>query len=175
MTKISLNRFQGLKAAYAQYVGNYKQYLKLRGFESHVNDWLFVKRGFLECWLQPGFHRFWQVWNPGIGYFAYKVYLFCGGKYRWKTATFAAFLVNGLVHNLVVSLILWRWDFPLPFTFTLFGALTIVFKWLDKHIDMYKWHRIFHLALNVGLVILSFDFGFRMNDLLQSTLLSRLL
>jgi len=170
--KVSLKHFQDLKASYHQYVCYYKQYLKLRGYGNHVNDWFFVKRGFLECWLQPGFHRFWQVWNPGIGYFAYKVYLSCGGKDRQNTATIAAFLVNGLVHNLIVSLILWRWDFPLPFTFTLFGVLTIAFKWLDKHVNMNRWPRFCHLALNVGLVILSFDFGFRMNDLLQTTLLS---
>lgn len=170
---ISLSRFQSLRALYPQYVYDYKQYLKLRGFGSHVNDWVFVKRGFLECWLQPGFHRFWKVWNPGIGYFAFKVYLFWGGKGRRNTATIAVFLINGLVHNLVLNLILWRWDFPLPFTFTLFGVLTIFFKWLEGQTNMNMWPGVFHLALNIGLVILSFDFGFRMNDFLQSTLLPR--
>ena len=171
--KSNLTRFEKLKASYDQYVRNYKQYLKLRGFGEHVNDWPFVKRGFLECWLQPGFHCFWQTWNPGIGYFAYTIYLSCGGKKRRNRATITAFLVNGLVHNLVASLILWRWDFPLPFTFTLFGFMTIASRWLDGHINMNKWPKLIHLAMNVSLVILSFDFGFRMNDLMQSTLLSK--
>lgn len=162
--------FRGLKASYRQYVHNYQQYLKLRGFGNHVNDWVFVRRGFLDCWLQSGFHRFWQVWNPGIGYFSYILYIWFGGKNRRFTSTIAVFLVNGLVHNLVVSLIRWRWDFPLPFTFTLFGVLTIVFQRLDRHIELNRWPRICHLALNIGLVILSFDFGFRMNDLLKATL-----
>jgi len=174
MIKINPGGSSNFRVVYHQYVCDYKQYLKLRGFGEHVNDWVFVKRGFLEPWLQPGLHRFWRVWNPGIGYFAYKVYLFCGGKNKRITATISAFLVNGLVHNLIVSLILWRWEFPLPFTFTLFGVLTIVSKWLDRHINMDQWPRVFHLAVNVSLVILSFDFGFRMNDLLRSTLLSRL-
>lgn len=172
MTKISLALPQSLEDSYARYVCNYRQYLKLRGFGNHVNDWFFVKRGFLECWLQPGLHRFWQVWNPGIGYFAYKMYISFGGKTRPNVATLAVFLVNGLVHNLVVSLILWRWEFPLPFTFALFGILTVAYKWLDRHIDMNKWPPVIHLALNVGVVILSFGFGFRMSDLLQSSLLS---
>ena len=177
MIKNNLHGSQGIRAikdrltcAYYAYVSDYKQYLKLRGFGNHIHDRFFVERGFLECWLLPGFHRFWQTWNPGIGYFAYKVYLACGGKNRKNLATIVAFLVNGLVHNLIVSLIVWRWDFPLPFTFTLFGILTIVSRWLDSHINMRKWPKILHLVLNVGLVILSFDFGFGMNDLIRTNL-----
>jgi len=168
--KSNLTRLQELKTSYHQYVCNYKQFLKLRGFGEHDNDWPFVKRGFLECWTQSGFHRFWQTWNPGIGYFAYKIYLSCGGRDRRNIATIAAFLINGLVHNLIVSLILWRWDFPLPFTFTLFGLLTIVSRWLDDHLNIRNWPKSLHFAINVSLVILSFDFGFRMNDLLQAIL-----
>jgi hypothetical protein len=168
--KPNLARFPGLKTSYEQYVVNYKQFLKLRGFGEHVNDWPFVKRGFLEPWAQPGFHRFWQTWNPGIGFFAYRIYLFCGGEERRNWATIAAFLVNGLIHNLVVSLFIWRWDFPLPFTFTLFGFLTIVSRWLDGHMNMSRWPKLLHLAINAGLVMLSFDFGFRMNDILQALL-----
>jgi len=170
MIKTKLDQFQKVRALYNHYVCNYKQYLKMRGFGNHVNDWVFVKRGFLEPWLQPGFHRFWQIWNPGIGYFAYRVYLMFGGKQKQITATFAAFLVNGLVHNLILSLILWRWDFPLPFTFTLFGILSLLSKWLDRNVNMEHWPRVCHLAINVSLVILSFDFGFRMNNFLRATL-----
>jgi hypothetical protein len=177
MIKNNLLGYQGLSAIkdrltrpYHAYVRDYKRYLKLRGFGNHIHDRVFVKRGFLECWLQPGFHRFWQVWNPGIGYFTYKMYLAFGGKDRRNIATVAAFLVNGLVHNLVISLCLWRWDFPLPFTFSLFGLFTVVSRWLDGPIKMSKWPRACHLVLNIGLVILAFDFGFFMNDLLHSIL-----
>jgi hypothetical protein len=166
----SCSCIEDIKVIYEQYVCDYRQYLKLRGFGNHVNDWIFFKRGFLECWLQPGFHRFWQVWNPGIGFFAYKMYLYFGGRERQKTATIAAFLLNGMAHNLLVSLLLWRWDFPLPFTFTLFGILTLFFRWLERYINMNNWPPICHLVINVGLVILSFDVGFRMNDLLRTVL-----
>ena len=177
MIKINPHGFQGLSAIkdrltrpYHAYVRDYKQYLKLRGFGNHIHDRFFVKRGFLECWLQPGFHRFWKVWNPGIGYFTYRLYLYFGGKDRRNAATIAAFIVNGLIHNLIISLLLWRWDIPLPFTFTLFGFLTVLSRWLDRPIKMKQWPRICHLALNSGLVILSFDFGFFMNDLMHTIL-----
>jgi len=139
----------------------------LRGYDDHINDWSFIKRGFLECWLQPGFHRFWQVWNPGIGYFAYQLYIFFGGNQRRNLATLAAFVLNGLFHNLVLSLLLWRWDFPLPFTFLSFGVFTIISRWLDQLLNLKRFPRIIHLIINLGLVIVSFEFGFSMNDLLN--------
>jgi D-alanyl-lipoteichoic acid acyltransferase DltB (MBOAT superfamily) len=107
------------------------------------------------------------VWNPGIGYFAYKFYIFLGGNRRKNFATVAAFVLNGLIHNLVVSLLFWRWDFPLPFTFLSFGIFTLIFRWLDTFVEMQKLPTVLHLVVNVGLVILSFDFGFAMNDLLK--------
>jgi hypothetical protein len=159
-----------LQTAYQRYVIDYKEYLRLRDFGTHINDWFFVKRGFVECWWQPGFHRFWQAWNPGISYFTYKFYLFLGGNKRQNLATIIVFLVNGLIHNLVVIPFLKRWDFPLPFTFLCFGLLTVCFRWLDRHTNLEKLPDICHLCINVGLVILSFKFGFYVNDHVVSIL-----
>lgn len=69
MSNYHLTLRQRYKLLYDDYVEDYKSYLQLRGFGDHHDDWYFVKRGFLECWFAPGFHRFWQTWNPGIGYF----------------------------------------------------------------------------------------------------------
>lgn len=88
---INLPGFRVLEASYHQYACNYTLFLKMRGYGDHLNDWIFVKQSFFDCWMQPGFHRFWQIWNPGIGYFAYKVYLSCGGKNRQNLATFTTF------------------------------------------------------------------------------------
>lgn len=158
------DRFQ---LSYQRYVANYKNYLKMRGYGDHMSDWFFIKRGFLECWLEPGFHRFWRLWNPGIGYFAYRLYIIFGGKRRKTRATLAAFVLNGLIHNLAISLLLWRWDFPLPFTFLSFGIFTITFKFFDQHVKLERMPKVFHLVVNIVLVIVSFDFGFAMNDLLK--------
>lgn len=157
-------QISGMLRVYQRYVDDYRDYLQLRGFGTHINDWIFVKRGFIECWWEPGFHRFWQLWNPGIGYFTYKFYLSMGGNKRHNLGTIIVFVINGLIHNLVIMPILNHWDFPLPFTFFCFGFCTVGFRLLDRHINLEKLPDICHLCINVGLVILSFKFGFYIDD-----------
>ena len=159
-----------LSQAYRAYIDDYKQFLRYRGFGEHLNDRYFARRGFLECWMEPGFHRFWQVWNPGIGYLAYKLYILLGGNKRQKTATVITFLINGITHNLIVSILLWRWELPLPFTFLSFGIFTIASRSVCRYLDLTYLPKAFHLALNIGLIIISFNFGFAMNALIITKL-----
>jgi hypothetical protein len=161
-----------LKSQYTRYVEDYREYLKLRGYGEHVNDWFFVKRGFLECWFEPGYHHFWQLWNPGIGYFTYRLYRRLGGKGlgtrgRQNQNIILTFLVNGIVHNLIVMIFMWKLSIPLPFTFLAFGVFTVLFRELGRIVDFSTWPKLIHFAINTGLVIISFNFGFRMDDLLH--------
>lgn len=152
--------------AYQDYVRGYKVYLQLRGYGEHLNDGPFFRRAFLECWCEPGFHRFWRVWNPGIAYFAYGLYIHLGGRRRRVTATLLAFFINGLVHNLVVSLLLLRLSFPLPWTFLAFGLASLAAQGLETPLRFDRWPRMIHLGVNAGLVLLCFDLGFRINGAL---------
>lgn len=156
---------------HALWVSDYKQYLLMRGYQGHVNDWFFVKRGFIECWSAPGFHRFWQVWNPGIGYFTYKIYLPFRRNNRQNLGTIMTFLINGLIHNIVIIPFMRRWDFPLPFTFLCFGLFTVGFRWLNQFINLKKLPGICHLLINIGLILTSFKIGFELNCLLFHELL----
>ena len=157
-----------IRTRYHVYLENYRQYLKLRGYGEHIHDWFFVKRGFITCWIEPGFHRFWQMWNPGIGHLTFQLYLILGGKQRRKLATLVTFILNGLIHNLIASTFLGRWCFPLPFTFFALGVFTIISRWIDRQMNMEAWPKISHLVINIGLIIVSFDFGFYMSDLLAT-------
>jgi hypothetical protein len=159
------------KPAYDQYVKDYKAYLKLRGYGNHIHDIYFVRHGFIECWWAPGFHRFWQIWNPGIGYFTYKLYLLLGRIENRSLATIIVFFISGGIHNLIMLPFIRRFSFPLPFTFLSFGLFTVVFRELDRHIRLERLPRFLHLAINVGLVIMSFDFGFYMGRYLYVLLL----
>ena len=167
-----MKRLLRVKKIYQDYVAGYREYLKLRGFGTHVNDLDFIKRGFIYCWWEPGFHCFWKTWNPGISYFTYKLYLLLGGKEKQTLGTIAVFVLNGLIHNMVVISFLRRCDFPLPFTFLGFGLFSIIFRWLDKHIDLQRIPGVCHFCMNAGLVILSFKFGFYADDHFVSILLS---
>lgn len=152
--------------AYQKYVCEYKSFLKLRGYGEHLNDGHFFRRAFLECWFEPGFHRYWRVWNPGIAYFAYRLYLHFGGRRKRVKATLLAFFINGWVHNLVVSLLFWRFTFPLPWTFLAFGLFSLAAQRLETPLRFNRWPRIIHFGVNAGLIMLCFDLGFRINGAL---------
>lgn len=155
-----------LRRRYQLYVQSYRHYLRRRGFGDHLHDRCFVLRGFLACWAEPGFHRFWQVWNPGIGYLTFRLYLALGGRRHRATATLATFFVNGLVHTVVACPFFRRWSWTLIVTFLLFGILTILSRGLEPVLRQARWPAIANLALNVGLIIFSFDVGFRVNAFL---------
>jgi len=152
---------------YRRYVERYKVYLKLRGYGDHVNDGPFYVRSFLTCWAEPGFHRFWRVWNPGISYFCFRLYLALGGKRRRVWATLVAFEVCGIIHVLVLYPFLRRWSLVLPVTFLCFGILTLVSRGLERVLRQDRWPAVANVALNVGLVIASYDLGFRVDRILR--------
>jgi hypothetical protein len=139
---------------------DYMRFAWARGFRS-FNDWQYHRRGFLECWAEPDFHRFWQAWNPGIAYFVYRLYLTLGGRRRWAGPTVLAFTLSGIAHTIVLAPLLRQWSCSLIVTFTLFGLLAIVSRRLRGFLRQDRWPRLVNLGLNVALVIGSFDAGFR--------------
>lgn len=155
-----------LRQGYQRYVGGYRHYLRRRGFGNHLHDRPFFFRGFLACWAEPGFHRFWQMWNPGIGYLTFRLYLALGGRKHREGATVATFVVNGLVHTIVACPFFHRWSWTLIVAFLLFGLLTILSRKLEPVLQQERWPAIVNLVVNAGSIILSFDVGFRVNALL---------
>jgi hypothetical protein len=128
-----------LRERYERYVSSYRTYARMRGFTSEVNDWPYVRRSFLECWAEPGFHRFWQVWNPGISYFVYRLFLRLGGRRRWVVPTLLSFVLCGVIHTVIVA----------PF------------------LRQERWPALVNVLLNAFLVLGSFDIGFRVDRFLR--------
>lgn len=137
----------------------------MRGFQS-FNDWPYHRRGFIECWAQPGFHRFWQVWNPGIAYFVYRTYIRLGGRRHWVLATIASFMFCGFMHTVIVFPVFGRWSHTLIVAFTCFGVLTVLSRTVSRFLHQERWPIVGNVLVNIGLVVGSFDLGFRANDLL---------
>jgi D-alanyl-lipoteichoic acid acyltransferase DltB (MBOAT superfamily) len=155
-----------LHARYRAWVEDYARYARMRGFTTEINDWPYVRRSFLECWAEAGFHRFWQVWNPGISYFVYRLFLRFGGRRRWVVPTLLAFFVNGLIHNMAGVLLVGHWSVMFVVTFTCCGVLTVLSRYLAPILHQRRWPKALNTAVNVALVIASFDLGFRVDGLL---------
>jgi hypothetical protein len=146
--------------------GRYARFARARGFES-FNDARYHWRGFVQCWAEPGFHRFWRVWNPGIAYFVHGLYIRLGGRKRFALPTIAAFTISGLVHTLVVVPFLRRWSFAVIVAFAVFGVLTVLSRYASAALRQDRWPMILNIAVNVGLVIGAFDLGFRVDHVLR--------
>jgi hypothetical protein len=144
---------------------DYKKFAKMRGFKT-FNDLPYHRRGFLECWAQPGFHRFWQVWNPGIAYFVYHIYIRLGGLKKWTIPTFLSFVLCGIIHTIIVFPFL-GWSFSVIGAFTCFGVLTVISRKISPILRQEKWPQIINIIINTGLVIISFDIGFRIDRLIS--------
>jgi hypothetical protein len=142
------------------------RFARMRGFRS-FNDWPYHRRGFLECWAEPGFHRFWQVWNPGIAYFVHRLYLWVGGRKRWAVPTIMAFILCGIAHTLIVAPFLQQWSFSVIVAFTLFGVLTVLSRRLASMLRQDSWPKGVNLLLNAALIAGSFDAGFRVDAWLR--------
>ena len=156
---------QTYKQKLALFEAGYRKYARMRGFKT-FNDLAYHRRGFIECWAQPGFHRFWQVWNPGIAYFVYQLYVGLGGRRRWVWPTISSFFLCGLIHTLVVLPFFGRWSYTVIVAFTCFGVLTVLSRLLAPLLRQKRWPRIINVLVNVGLVVGSFDLGFRIDEIL---------
>lgn len=146
----------------------YRKFAKMRGFTT-FNDLSYHRRGFFECWAQPGFHKFWLVWNPGITFFVYRLFIHLGGSKRWLIPTFLSFVLCGFIHTIVVFPFL-GWSFSLIGAFSCFASFTILSRKLSPFLQQEKWPTLVNILINVGLVIISFDIGFRIDRLLNDYL-----
>ena len=138
----------------------------MRGFGSNFNNQAYHRRGFIDCWAEPGFHRFWQVWNPGISYFVYRLFVRLGGRKRWTGPTVLSFFLCGLVHTLLVVPFFGRWSFSVITAFTCFGLLTVISRYSAPVLRQDRWPVAANVILNILLVAGSFDVGFRVDRLL---------
>jgi len=140
----------------------FRIYLHRRGYRTY-NDGAFFRRAFLECWAEPGFHRFWRVWNPGLGFLVFRLYRALGGNRGGPLIKVVAFLASGVAHNLLVLPIL-GWSFTLPVAFASAGVLVVLGPNLSRFLRQHRWPAPLNVAVNVALVVGCFSAGFRVDD-----------
>lgn len=112
---------------------SFSEYLRLRGFDPAAGWRAFVSRMLFASWAQPGFRRFWQVWNPFCGFFLFRFYLALGGRRARPAATLAVFACSGFVVHDLIAIALFR-RFVLGFTtaFFLYAVFALVSARLEE-------------------------------------------
>ena len=136
----------------------YRSYLRRRGFHAE-SGWPFVRRGFLECWARPGFHLFWQLWNPALGFLTFLLYRKLG---RGPASKVVVFLFSGIAHNALVFPFL-GWSLVVPVTFACFGLLVALWPAVSRVLLQARWPAALNVVLNAALVAGSFDVGYRVH------------
>jgi hypothetical protein len=134
---------------------SYDQYLVFRNYDPSAGKLLILKRALVDSWAESGFHRFWQVWNPGIGHLLYRFYRLLGGSRRRLVATMAVFLLCGFLHDLAVMLIFRRPFMAFSAAFILFAVLASLNRALELRLGQEGWPRILNAISNIGCLAVS--------------------
>ena len=123
----------------------------------------------VECWAEPGFHRFWRVWNPLYGFYLHKLYVALGGRDRPITSALAVFVFCGFVlHDLLGLLTTGRFSLSTTFSFVFFGLAALLNRQVAARLGQDRWHRAANVALNLTLIV-----GLTLAGMLLSHLLLR--
>lgn len=129
----------------------FEQYLARRGYDLRGGARPFLRRMFVESLGQPGFHRFWRVWNPLYGFALYRLYVALGGNRRRVRATLAVFVLCGaLLHDLPVSLLLGRVSLATTCAFSLFAVLALASRAAQPRLRQRRWPPLANAAVNVA-------------------------
>ena len=132
---------------------SFQQYLEGRGYDLDRGSAAFLRRMFLECWAQPGFHSFWRVWNPAYGYLLFRLYRSLGGSRSQVPLTLLVFGLCGyLAHDFPVSLFLGRPLLVCTVAFVVWGTLVSLARHLERPLAFARWPPPLHVLLNIALV-----------------------
>ena len=134
---------------------SYEQYLVLRGYDPSANKLLILKRALIDSWAEPGFHRFWQVWNPGIGHLLFRLYLLLGGNRLQLIATMLVFALCGLMHDVLVMVMFRRPFVAFTVAFSLFGLFAVANRAVENRLHQERWPGLLNLTANVSLLAAS--------------------
>ena len=138
----------------------FRQYLSRRGYDLRKSPGAFLGRMFLSAWAEPGFHRFWRVWNPLYGYFLFHLYRLLGGNRHKVPATLTVFVVCGFaMHDLPVILLTSRIQLTVTVAFLAFGLAALSSQAVARSWGLSRWPKWLHVLLNLGLIVAGLLFG----------------
>jgi hypothetical protein len=143
----------------------YDRFLIRRGYNKDWPAWRIIKRALVDSLTQPGFHRFWRVFNPPVGYFTYSLYVFFGGNRNMIFATLSTFLVCGFAHDLFVMIITKKPYLSFSIAYIIFGLLVILSRSHQYLLRQDRWPVTANILVNSGLIAGSFHIAIKINNI----------
>ncbi|MGD8245554.1 MAG: hypothetical protein PVG25_05865 [Anaerolineae bacterium] len=134
---------------------SYNQYLILRGYDASSSKWVILKRALVDSWGEPGFHRFWRVWNPGVGHLLFRLYLLFGGNRIRSVSILLVFALCGIMHDALVMLMFRRPFAAFTAAFVLCGMLAVLNRSLEPVLHQERWPRWLNALINVWCLAVS--------------------
>ncbi len=142
---------------------SYQEYLEARGYPASMPPLRVIRRMFVDCWFEPGFHNFWRTWSPLAGFVLHRLYRTLGGRENRPLAVVITFLSSGLVfHDLPLMFLLGKPLLVCTGAWFFFALATLV----SARAVPPGWARASYALLNLGLVAVGFLFGRWLNGLL---------
>jgi hypothetical protein len=135
----------------------YTQFCLRRGYKPPFKGWAVIRQSVFESWAQPGFHRFWRVWNPPIGYLLFRIYIAFGGNRNRFVSTSIVFAISGALHDLVVFALVPMWGPIITSSYLVFAWLSLLSFKFERTLHQKKWPTILNVILNVGLIVAVFE------------------
>jgi hypothetical protein len=137
----------------------FEEFLQKRGFDVRTRG-AFLRRMFVTCWGEPGFHLFWRLWNPLYGYGLFRLYLLLGGARRPLVASLIVFASCGFfLHDLPVAASTHRLGITTTLSFVVFWALASISRALSPRLGQQTWARSANAAMNVACVVAGLSIG----------------
>lgn len=130
----------------------YESFLRSRGFDPR-NVPSFLWRMFVVCWAEPGFHRFWRLWNPLYGYALFRVYLAIGGNKRPALASLVVFLLCGFVlHDLLRFVTAHQLSLSSTIAFFVYWLLALLSRRFGAALKQETWPGGINVVMNLACV-----------------------
>ena len=123
-----------------------------RGYKYPIKIGDLLLRWWFLSFAQPGFHRFWRVWNPLLGYLLFLFYIALGGNKRPFIASFVVFTSCGFVfHDLLTLKEVIALDTTI--SFMIWAVLCDLSRRYQLHKIQEKWPWIANVLINALLLV----------------------
>ena len=129
-----------------------------RGYKYPLQSGDVLLRWWFISFAQPGFHRFWRVWNPLLGYLLFLFYVALGGNKRPFVASFVVFTSCGFVlHDLMT--LKETLELDMTISFMIWAILCELSRSFKLHEMQEKWPWVANVLVNALLLFCGKEAG----------------